>query len=131
MAEAAGDITGGCFCGALRYRLARVEQVANCHCSMCRRISGAPLVTWLVVPRAAFAYTSGEPTHLQSSARGERDFCAACGTPIACRLLGQPEHVDVTLGSLDHPDRFTPALDVHRRSRLPWVPVADRRPRHG
>lgn len=131
MAGAAEGITGGCFCGALRYRIDCVEQVANCHCSMCRRISGAPLVTWLVVSREAFTYTSGEPAHLQSSARGERDFCAACGTPIACRLIAQPDHVDVTLGSLDHPDRFTPALDVHRRSRLPWVPVADRRPPHG
>jgi hypothetical protein len=127
MAGAAEDIAGGCFCGALRYRIERVEQVANCHCSLCRRTSGAPFVTWLVVPREAFAWTLGTPAHLQSSARGERWFCAACGTPIACRVAAQPDHIDITLGSLDHPDRFTPALDVHRRSRLPWVPVADRR----
>ena len=121
------DITGGCFCGALRYRIERVEQVANCHCSMCRRTSGAPFVTWLVVPREAFAWTAGEPAHLKSSARGDRWFCAACGTPIACVIASQPEHIDITLGSLDAPECFTPALDVHRRSRLPWVPVADRR----
>ncbi|MFZ5655413.1 MAG: GFA family protein [Pseudomonadota bacterium] len=127
MAGAVEDIAGGCFCGALRYRIGRVEQVANCHCSMCRRTSGAPFVTWLVVPREAFAWTLGTPAHLQSSARGERWFCAACGTPIACRIATRPDQIDITLGSLDHPDRFTPALDVHRRSRLPWVSVADRR----
>lgn len=116
-------ITGGCFCGALRYRIAQVDQVANCHCSMCRRTSGAPFVSWLVVPREGFAYTQGTPRHLKSSEQGDRYFCASCGTPVACIVAGQPAHIDITLGSLDHPETFTLAVDVHKRSRLPWVEI--------
>lgn len=123
MTEAGAAITGGCFCGALRYCIERVEQVANCHCSMCRRTSGAPFVSWLVVPRETFAYTQGAPAHLKSSERGDRYFCPACGTPIACVIASQPHHIDITLGSLDQPKRFTPSVDVHRRGRLPWVEV--------
>lgn len=115
-------VTGGCFCGALRYRIGQVDQVANCHCSMCRRTSGAPFVSWLVVPRNHFAYSQGTPTHLKSSPRGDRYFCAICGTPVACVVENRPDHIDITLGSLDHPDAFTPAFEVHKRSRLHWVP---------
>ena len=42
---------GGCFCGTIRYEFdAEGIPVADCHCTMCRRTSGAPYVTWLVVP---------------------------------------------------------------------------------
>ena len=59
MAEA---ITGGCLCGELRYEITGpVSIVANCHCTMCRRASGAPFVTWAVVSRNAFRFTAGAP----------------------------------------------------------------------
>lgn len=38
-------------------------------------------------------------------------------------MENQPGHIDITLGSLDHPDAFTPAIDVHKRSRLHWVEI--------
>ena len=39
--------TGGCLCGAIRYRItgAPVEAL-YCHCRMCRRAHGAPVVAW-------------------------------------------------------------------------------------
>src|SRR5206468_9902663 len=37
------EITGGCFCGAVRYRVsATTRDVSHCHCSICRRTTGAP-----------------------------------------------------------------------------------------
>ena len=45
-------INGGCFCGAINYEIQDGDYlVANCHCTMCRSISGAPFVTWLIVPK--------------------------------------------------------------------------------
>jgi hypothetical protein len=42
---------GGCHCGALRYRLeGDLGDVAHCHCSICRRVSGGTLVTWVTLP---------------------------------------------------------------------------------
>ncbi|MGB5096950.1 MAG: GFA family protein [Porticoccaceae bacterium] len=114
-------VTGGCFCGALRYRIDQVAQVANCHCSMCRRTSGAPFVSWRVVPDH-FAYTQGTPTHLKSSPRGDRYFRAVCGTPVACVVENQPDPIDITLGSLDHRNAFTPAIDVHQRGPH-WIEI--------
>ena len=46
--------TGGCLCGRLRYRAdAEPVRAVICHCSICRRVSGAPMlcfVHFLVVP---------------------------------------------------------------------------------
>ena len=115
-------IQGGCFCGKIRYAIEEGEHlVANCHCSMCRKISAAPFVTWMVVPASAFRYLKGEPKRLASSEKGERFFCPDCGSPVACRILDRPEEVDVPTGSLDEPDRFPPTLAVHEDSRLSWL----------
>ena len=100
MSEAVHE--GGCFCGAVRFAFTAADSVvANCHCSMCRRIHGAPFVTWVVVPTDAFRYTAGQAKHLASSAKGDRYFCDACGSPLACIIKERPEHIDIPTGSLD------------------------------
>ena len=79
-------------------------------------------MTWLVVDSERFRYTASEPAELASSAHGRRYFCPECGTPVACLIDTRPEHVDVTVGSLDHPERHPPTLAVHGDTRLGWVP---------
>ncbi len=119
-------VTGGCFCGAVRYAFSPPEiATVNCHCSMCRKTSAAAFVTWLVVPTDQFEYTSGQPRQLQSSADGTRYFCADCGSPLVCINSGHPQWTDVTLGSLDDPEQFTPSKDVFDDTRLSWVQQLD------
>ena len=113
---------GGCFCGAIRYEFdAEDVPAADCHCSMCRRTSGAPYVSWLVVPADKFSFTSGTPKMLQSSEKGQRYFCDNCGTPVTCVINTHPEQIDVTLGSLDNPEAFTPIYTVFEDSKLSFV----------
>jgi hypothetical protein len=115
-------IEGGCFCGALRYAMEPGEYLAvNCHCTMCRRIHAAPYVAWLVVPVERFRYTRGTPAVLKSSAGGTRYFCSRCGTHVGCVNASHPEIYDVSLGSLDAPESFTPKRDFFADTRLPWV----------
>ena len=115
-------INGGCFCGAINYEIQDGDYlVANCHCTMCRRISGAPFVTWLIVPKSAFRYTSGEPRLLQSSEKGCRFFCEKCGTPLAYESASRTQDIDLTTGSLSDPDRFVPTTSVYNENKLPWL----------
>ena len=117
---------GGCFCGDVRYEITgEVARVVNCHCTMCRRTSGAPFVTWLVVPLRNFRYLKGQPALLRSSERGSRYFCSSCGTPVACTSLDHAEYIDVTLGSLDNPEAFTPDSEFFEDTRLGWLGKTD------
>jgi hypothetical protein len=121
---------GGCLCGAIRYRIgAPAADVTHCHCTLCRRSTGAPFVTWITVPAAAFAFTRGRPAERPSSPRAVRTFCAACGTALTFREDARPRSVDVTAGSLDAPETIVPREHIFTSSRLPWIALADHLPR--
>ncbi|MGH8608232.1 MAG: GFA family protein, partial [Gammaproteobacteria bacterium] len=90
-------LEGGCFCGFVRYRAdGNPTHETNCHCSICRRTSAAPFVTWFTIPAAEFAFTSGQPSELQSSDHGSRTFCPRCGTLLTFRSTRSPDEVDIT-----------------------------------
>lgn len=116
------DHGGGCQCGRLRYRITGpIDSVGHCHCSMCRRSSGGTVMTWVTVPRTRFAFTRGAPAVYKSSDHGERRFCPTCGTHITFTSTHDPESVDITVGSLDHPENHPADRHVWTASRLPWL----------
>lgn len=113
---------GGCLCGSLRYEIDPGDsEVANCHCGMCRRASGAPYVTWILASLEQFSLTKGGPAVLKSSDHGERWFCGNCGTPIVFRSSKRPGKIDVTAGSLDEPNSCPPTADYYTDTKLAWV----------
>ena len=114
-------LTGGCQCGAVRYRLDAVPSGANiCHCRMCQKASGGPFMTFAGVPTASFVVTRGEIATFMSSDIAERGFCAACGVPLTYQGRGA-RHVSVTLGSLDDPNAVRPEIQLGVESRLHWL----------
>lgn len=117
---------GGCFCGAVRYEVDGMPfHETNCHCSICRRTSGAPFVAWLSVSKTSFRFICGEPRRFRSSAKGTRRFCPRCGTPLTCELDDFPEEIDVTICSLDQPEAVPPKDHTRSSSQLKWVKLAD------
>ena len=113
-------LEGGCLCGAGRYRISAKPRHADyCHCRMCQRSTGAPVVPWLTVASEAFAWTTGEPAVFRSSSAAERGFCARCGTPLTFRYLAK-HRINVALGSLDEPAKVRPTLQHGIESRVPW-----------
>jgi hypothetical protein len=95
---------------------------------MCRRAAGSPVVARITVADAAFAWTKGAPAVYRSSADAERLFCAACGTQLALR--DEPDHLDVTLGSLDDPAAQRPSYHIWTSSRIAWFDTADDLPHY-
>jgi GNAT superfamily N-acetyltransferase len=125
------EITGGCFCGAIRYRVSGSSRdVSHCHCSICRRTTGAPLVTWATFPAASFIFTAGTPAEFRATSRAVRQLCPTCGTALTFRETARPHSVDVTVGSMDSPDVIIPAAHIWTSSQLAWLHVADDLPRH-
>jgi hypothetical protein len=118
--------SGGCFCGHVRYRAgAAATEATCCHCSICRRTSGAPFVAWFTVPAASFQVVAGDPSEHQSSVHGTRTFCPRCGTPLTFRSSHTPGEIDVTTCSLDDPEAVPPADHTWTSARLSWVKLAD------
>ena len=115
-------LEGGCLCGATRYKIdAAPEVVAHCHCGMCRRSAGAPVLTWLVLPRKNFHITKGEMKIYNSSAKGERKFCPECGTQLVFQTSDNPDKLDVSVASLDDPERMPPTCHVGADGRLSFM----------
>lgn len=122
---------GGCFCGAVRYRVEGAPlDAAYCHCRMCQRTTGAPVVAWGSWPRERFSWRGSEPRVLRSSEQAVRRFCAECGTQVLFWTAGAPALVDVNLATLDDPARIRPEYHIWTASRIPWFETADTLPRH-
>jgi class 3 adenylate cyclase len=130
--EAPPLATGGCLCGKVRYEVnGKALGSMLCHCRMCQKYSGAPILEGTTFPVDAFRLTKGSPKFYQSSAIAERGFCADCGGPIVYRgLLGYwTSWIVVTTGSFDEPQRFPPTYHLGIESSLPWLKVVDDLPR--
>lgn len=124
-------LTGGCYCGAVRFEADGAPfDETNCHCSICRRTTGAPYVAWFTVPLDRFRLVQGRPTRFRSTAKGTRTFCPTCGTQLTFENADAPGAIDVTTCSLDDPERVPPKDHTRTSSKLPWVEIADDLPRH-
>ncbi|MBS7664428.1 GFA family protein [Pseudomonas lalucatii] len=120
---------GGCQCGALRYRFeAPLRDVAHCHCSMCRRCSGGIVTTWVTVPLASFQWLAGTPREYASSAGCTRRFCGNCGAQLCLFTTLSPGTLDVTVATLDHPERAPADRHIWVQNRLPWLHLDEHLP---
>ena len=115
-------LIGGCYCGAIHYEAGGTPRdETNCHCSIYRRTTGAPFVTWFSVPSTEFRIVKGLPTRFNSTDKGTRSFCPRCGTQIAFEHTDFPDLVDITTSSLDNPDLVPPRDNTRTSSRLGWI----------
>src|SRR4029078_5527798 len=97
-------LVGGCQCACVRYELSGApDHLSVCHCRMCQNASGGPIMAFARVRKGALRWTRGQPASFRSSSLVEREFCAACGTPLTHSLIEGP-NVSVTTGSPDEPE---------------------------
>ena len=113
--------TGGCQCGALRYRIeGPLGHAGFCHCRMCQKAFGslgAPLVS---VDPARFRWTRGTPATFRSSAIVARGFCRDCGTPMFMLEDGYGP-IEIAIGTLDDPNTAAADHVVGVESKVSWA----------
>lgn len=112
----AGPVTGGCQCGAVRFRAEALGRASICHCRMCQKAFGGffgPLVTGRDV-----TWTRGEPERFASSNVVRRGFCGRCGTPLTYEYEGG---IELAIGALDDPELAPPAIQVNPADELSFV----------
>ena len=129
MAEA--NLDGGCLCGLVRYHIAaEPTAILYCHCRMCQRAAGAPVVAWFTVPAIGVSWLAAEPRVYRSSDAATRRFCPACGSQLAFQADAEPELMDIALASLDRPAVLVPTYHCWTASRISWFDTDDTLPRH-
>ena len=123
--------TGGCLCGAVRYRAnGKPIWVPHCHCSMCKRTSGSAFLTLAGFPHNQIEWLGEEPTVYRSSEIGTRNFCSRCGSSIYATFSFPPDEVWLTVGTLDDPSTVKPEAHVYCDDMVPWLKIDDDLPRH-
>ena len=114
-------LTGGCQCGAVRFRVEGAPKRASiCHCRMCQKAAGAPFASFADIENRDFAWTRGKPAAFRSSSIAERNFCRDCGTPLSFRRIDGPR-IEIMTGTFDRPDHVIPTRQYGTESRLGWV----------
>ena len=114
-------ITGGCFCGRVRYQVkAPLQNARSCHCSRCRKAFSGAGSAYAEVAPGSFSWISGEEllTQYDSGAGWGLCFCRTCGTTL-CGLHEGTVH-GLTLGSVDGDPGVQIAMHIFVESRAPW-----------
>ena len=102
--DAADDtewVTGGCLCGAVRYRARRpLRPAIACHCTQCRKTSGN-YVNATCVWRRNFELTNDDGlAWYRSSDRAARGFCRECGSSVLWSAR-ERDTITIMCGTID------------------------------
>lgn len=118
--------TGGCFCGAVRYRLSAAPKAPrSCHCSQCRKAFSAQASAYALVDPDDFVWTAGE--HLLTDYVGRhgagKRFCRICGSTL-CGIVDGVVH-GITLGCLDQQPELDDLVHIFVGSKAVWERLPD------
>ncbi len=116
--------TGGCRCGAVRYRATGTSEFQGlCHCHDCQRLSGGGHVGFICFPSVAVTI-EGEALVSRgiggSGQPAQRHYCPKCYSQLFGLSDMMPGKTNIYAGSLDDPAQFQPTFAIFVRSRPPW-----------
>lgn len=124
-------LTGGCLCGAIRYRITDAPYDAEfCHCRQCQRATGGPVAAWMDFRIEQVIWEQGTPREYASSDQVRRGFCPQCGTALTYRHTGYADLLTLSIASLDQPDQVAPRYHLHTNSQCRWLTLVDDSPRY-
>jgi hypothetical protein len=118
-------LTGGCLCGAVRYRvMGPVRDVVNCHCGQCRRTHG----TFGAYGDCARADLVLEEERglawFRSSEAARRGFCRECGASLFWERIGS-DGISIAAGTMDGPTGLRTVRHIFTADRPDWYTIDD------
>lgn len=118
-------ITGGCACGAIRYRYEGEPIMAvNCHCRECQRATGSGYAPVLLLWESSFRLESGEPSYYSVKPKDpsylRRGYCSSCGSPVLMARPSRPKLAYVLASSLDAPEMYQPTMNIFVSEAHSW-----------
>ena len=122
------EITGGCLCKSVRFRItAKPMAMRLCWCRDCQYFAAGNATVNLVFPSNAITI-EGELTDYRSVADSgrvmHRRFCPACGTPLFSEAEERPHLIIVRNGALDDTGLLKPDATIWTASAPEWADPA-------
>jgi hypothetical protein len=120
-------LTGGCDCGAIRYRIETPPLFVHCcHCRWCQRETGSAFALNAMIEADRVSLLGGEPEIVDTpsaSGKGQRIArCPRCRIAVWSNYSGAGPSVRfVRVGTLDEPDHLPPDIHIFTASKQPWV----------
>jgi len=125
-------MTGGCSCGAVRYRLGSEPLVVHCcHCLNCQRQTGGAFVVNLLIEADRVDLLEEEPEPVDVPRDdGSTQRVYRCRT---CRVAVFSEYTFpwiwfVRAGTLDEPRGIEPDVHIFTKSKVDWVQLPADKP---
>ncbi|WP_095590505.1 GFA family protein [Actibacterium ureilyticum] len=114
--------TGGCLCGAVRYRVdGPLRPVIACHCTQCRKTSGHHVAATSVARDRI--EIDGALRWYASSDGARRGFCPNCGSNLFWD--GPGSHLSIFAGTLDAPTGLTLKGHIFCADKGDYYEIAD------
>ncbi len=119
-------LTGSCFCRAVRYCVPDAFQYAlNCHCSNCRRTTGAAFKPFAGIERGQLTITDGATNLLiYGDEKGHDAHCKGCGS-LLYSVVRDGAFVHVAMGTLVDAPSIRPRAHIFVGSKAPWFTITD------
>ena len=129
--QSRGKLAGRCLCGAVRYVVEdQFRYALNCHCSNCRRATGAAFKPFAGIEVGRVSVTSGSEQLLVFGEDTGHDVrCGRCGS-LLYSIVREGQFAHVTLGTLTDSPSIRPTAHIFVGSKAPWFTITDDLPQH-
>ena len=121
--------SGQCHCGAVTYKAEGAPVVvAQCHCEECRRLSGTGHTVGAMFLSANVMMTGKVNTYEYEAATGStvsKATCAICASPVYGRNTRLPDHLTLTLGSMEEAEGLDVQVVIFERDKPHWDRLQD------
>jgi len=121
-------IRAQCLCGDVRIEITgKLGPIVHCHCSRCRKASGAAFGSNADVRSRYWNVVAGAERirEFDSSPGVKRAFCSRCGSPLYSRRTEAPDVYRIRLGILEDDPGRRPLAHFWVGSKAPWETIAD------
>ena len=124
-------LAGECFCRAVGYAVAdEFAYAMNCHCSGCRRATGAAFKPFAGIARDKLSITRGEDNLTIYGDEANHDaHCGCCGS-LLYSVVRDGDFVHVAMGTLVDNPSIRPTAHIFVGSKAPWFAITDDLPQY-
>jgi len=118
---------GTCLCGDVQFEVRDVlPDFYQCHCSLCRKLSGSASDTATFLNKSQFAWVKGESNirSYQMASGYRSDFCSTCGSTVP-HLMENGAQYWIPAGLLDDTDDSQVVAHLYVESKASWDAIGD------